>query len=163
MLTLAAIFTALAYHKSPDLAREGFQTAWGLFLFILPNLVVGLTLGGMIQVLMPRELLASWAGEDSGFTGLAIATVAGALTPGGPFVQFPLVASLWKAGTGVGPVTAYISAWSLLGFQRILVYEAPILGWRFALTRISVSLVLPILAGYATSFAFKRISSLIQF
>ena len=156
MFVLAAVLTALAWHRGPTFAREGFGAAWGLFWFILPNLVVGLILGGMIQVLLPRELVAHWAGEGSGFRGLAIATVAGALTPGGPFVQFPVVASLWKAGTGIGPITAYVSAWSLLGFQRILVYEGPILGWRFVLTRVTVALAMPIVAGYATAWLFRR-------
>jgi uncharacterized membrane protein YraQ (UPF0718 family) len=156
MFVLAAILTVVAWQRGPDLAREGFGAAWGLFWFILPNLVVGLILGGMIQVLLPRELVAHWAGEGSGLRGLAIATVAGAITPGGPFVQFPVVASLWKAGTGIGPITAYVSAWSLLGFQRILVYEGPILGWRFVLARVAVALTMPIVAGYATAWLFRR-------
>ena len=158
LFSLALAATAAAYYKSPALAREGFQSAWGLLLYIFPNLIVGLILGGMIQVLLPRALVAAWAGEDSGLTGLVIATVAGAITPGGPFVQFPVVASLWKAGTGVGPITAYITAWSLLGFQRILVYEGPILGWRYALIRVSVALIVPIMAGYGTGWLFRKIS-----
>ena len=158
MFSLALAATALAYYKSPALAREGFQSAWNLLLYIFPNLIVGLILGGMIQVLLPRDLVAAWAGENSGLTGLTIATVAGAITPGGPFVQFPVVASLWKAGTGVGPITAYISAWSVLGIQRILVYEGPILGWRYAMTRVAVSLTVPILAGYGTGWLYKKIS-----
>ncbi|MBI3992992.1 MAG: permease [Candidatus Lambdaproteobacteria bacterium] len=156
MFVLAAAMTVLAWYRGPSVAREGFSAAWGLFWFIMPNLVVGLILGGMIQVLLPRELVAHWAGEESGLRGLAIATVAGAITPGGPFVQFPVVASLWKAGTGIGPITAYVSAWSLLGFQRILVYEGPILGWRFVLTRIAVALMMPIVAGYATAWLFRK-------
>ncbi len=156
LLALCLLFTGLAWMKGQGALREGYASAWQLFWFILPSLVVGFILGGLIQVLLPRDLVAAWAGEDSGLRGLLIATVAGAITPGGPFVQFPVVASLWKAGTGVGPITAYVTAWSLLGFQRILVYEAPILGWRFVLMRTSVALLLPMLAGGITGWLYRR-------
>lgn len=156
LLALCLLFTGLAWMKGQGTVREGYASAWQLFWFILPSLVVGFILGGLIQVLLPRDLVAAWAGEDSGLRGLLIATVAGAVTPGGPFVQFPVVASLWKAGTGVGPITAYVTAWSLLGFQRILVYEAPILGWRFVLTRTTVALLLPMLAGGLTGWLYRR-------
>lgn len=157
LMALAVVFTALAYAKSPELVREGIASAWGIFWYIIPNLIAGLILGGMVQVLLPKDLVVAWSGEGSGFKGLALATILGAITPGGPFVQFPVVASLWKAGTAVGPVTAYITAWALLGFQRILVWEAPILGWHFALTRVSVGLVVPILMGGAMGWLYRRL------
>jgi len=72
----------------------------------------------------------------------------GALTPGGPFVPFPLVASLWKAGTGIGPLVSYLTAWSLLGFHRILIYEGPIMGWRFVAVRLASAILAPIGVGY---------------
>ncbi len=149
MGSLALLATALAYYKSPSLAWEGARSAWRMGVAILPALAVGVLLGGMVQVLLPRDLVAAYAGEDSGLTGLIIATIAGSITPGGPFVTFPVVASLWKAGTGVGPLVAYMTAWSLLGFHRILIYEIPILGGRFVTIRLLTVVTLPLLAGYA--------------
>ncbi|MCH8887935.1 MAG: permease [SAR324 cluster bacterium] len=156
MGALALLATVAAYYKSPSLAGEGFRFAWRMSLAILPALAIGMVLGGMVQVLLPRELLAAYAGEDSGLTGLIIATLAGAVTPGGPFVAFPLVASLWKAGTGVGPLIAYLSAWSLLGLHRILIYELPILGPRFVLVRVITIGLVPILAGFIAGWLYKR-------
>ncbi len=156
MGALALLATAAAYYKSPSLAGEGFRTAWRMSLAILPALAIGMVLGGMVQVLLPRELVAAYAGEDSGLTGLIIAAVAGAITPGGPFVAFPLVASLWKAGTAVGPLIAYLSAWSLLGLHRMLIYEIPILGPRFVMVRVLTVGVVPILAGFIAGWIYKR-------
>lgn len=157
LLALAATITA--YMKSPALAWEGASTAARLFVMVLPNLLVGFLLAGMVQVLLPRDLVVAYAGEDSGWAGLTIATIAGSFTPGGPFVQFPLVASLWKAGTGIGPISAYLTAWALLGFQRILVWEAPLMGWRYAMVRVAVSLPAPFLIGWAASWIFRRFFS----
>ncbi len=155
MIALAVLATTAAWHKSPTLAWQGATAATRMFLNVAPALLVGFLLGGMVQVLLPRDLVAAYAGEDSGLTGLLVATVAGAITPGGPFVAFPLVASLWKAGTGVGPITAYLTAWALLGFHRILIYEGPILGWRFAAVRIVSVLAVPLLVGTVAAWLFR--------
>ena len=42
--------------------------------------------------------------------------------------HFPVIASLYKVGVGVGPLVAYLSAWSLFGLQRIIMWEIPFLG-----------------------------------
>jgi len=157
ILALAALATGYALYKDPNLAWQGAKGAGLLFWEVLPNLVAGFLLAGMVQVLLPRDLVAAYAGEDSGWTGLSIATLAGAMTPGGPFVQFPLVASLWKAGTGVGPITAYITAWSLMGFQRVLVWEAPFMGWRYVTARLLGSAAIPFITGIITTWIFRRL------
>jgi uncharacterized membrane protein YraQ (UPF0718 family) len=160
-LVLLAILLAVAgyaYSKSPMLAWEGLSGGTRLFFEILPNIIIGFLLGGLVQVLLPQHLVAHYAGEDSGLRGLLIATGVGAITPGGPFVQFPLVASLWRAGTGVGPITAYVVSWALLGFQRIMVYEGPILGWHYVWARVAASVVVPTAVGYATSIIYRYLN-----
>jgi hypothetical protein len=44
-------------------------------------------------------------------------------------------------------VIAYLSAWSLLALHRLVAWEVPILGARFALVRYAICVALPILAG----------------
>jgi hypothetical protein len=44
-------------------------------------------------------------------------------------------------------MAAYISAWSLIGWNRIVVYELPLLGVQFTFARVVVSFTLPILVG----------------
>jgi hypothetical protein len=61
----------------------------------------------------------------------------------------PLAAILLRSGAAVGPVTAFVTGWALLAVHRLIAWELPILGWRFALLRWGVSLVLPVLAGLA--------------
>ena len=77
----------------------------------------------MISKVLPRELMTRWLGDESGFRGLVIAAIAGSLTPGGPFVQFPIVAALLKSGAGIAPLMTYISAWSLLGINRLFIFQ----------------------------------------
>lgn len=81
--------------------------------------------------------------------GILLAAGAGALTPSGPFVAMPLAAVLARGGAGPGPLVAYVTGWALLALHRLLAWEMPMLGVRFALLRWSVSLALPVLAGLA--------------
>jgi len=124
---------------------------------ILPTMVLAFVLAGMISVMLPRELMSLWLGEGSGLRGLPVGTLAGIMTPGGPFVQFPIIATLLKAGAGVVPIVTYISSWSLMGINRFLVYEVPLLGWRLAVSRIAASLLFPILIGLITRFIWGRL------
>jgi uncharacterized membrane protein YraQ (UPF0718 family) len=122
--------------------------AWRLFLVILPSLGAGVLLAGFLQGLLPRDAVTRRMGAESGLAGLALATLAGIATPGGPMASFPMVLVLAAAGADRGTLIAYITAWSLLGFQRTLVWELPILGADFALLRAAACLPLPVLAGW---------------
>ncbi|WP_045216968.1 permease, partial [Desulfonatronovibrio magnus] len=115
---------------------------------ILPVLVVAFILAGMMEKIIPREFLAQILGWDSGFKGLLIGTFAGAIMPGGPFILFPMMAVLMSAGAGIGPLVAYLSSWALIGLHRVMIFEAPIMGWKFTLCRLGASLVFPVIIGY---------------
>ncbi|MBR0658266.1 MULTISPECIES: hypothetical protein [Neoroseomonas] len=122
--------------------------AWELFLFIAPSLLAGMLLAAALRQLMSPGALARWMGAESGWFGLAVATLAGMLTPGGPMAAFPLVLVLAGAGADRGALVAYITSWTLNGFQRVLVYEAPLLGPGFAILRVVITLPMPLLAGW---------------
>jgi len=156
-LLLVFALTTFAYLKDPALVPEGLKAGGKLFQEILPTMVLAFIAAGLVSVLLPRELMSRWLGEQSGLRGLMIATLAGALTPGGPFVQFPIVAALFKAGAGVAPLMAYITGWSVLGVNRLLVYEVPMLGWRLSLARMAASLVFPMIIGLLTRFLWTRL------
>jgi len=76
-----------------------------------------------------------------------LATAAGTITPGGPFTSFPIVHALWVAGADAGALIAYLTAWALIGLNRLIVWELPVMGAEFALVRTLVCLPLPIVAG----------------
>ena len=142
------ITAAIAYARGGmEAPLQGARIGLGLLLEVAPQLLLGFLLAGMVTVILPSEALGRFVGEESGLSGVAIGTVAGMATPGGPFLQFPLVASLVTGGAGAGPVAAYLTAWSLISWQRILVWELPILGAPFTIARFVVSVLLPIGVG----------------
>jgi uncharacterized membrane protein YraQ (UPF0718 family) len=145
-LVVAMSLVALA-QGGPARALDGYRTGAELALSVLPQVTLGFLLAGLITVVVPADLIGRWIGEGSGFGGVVIATVAGLLTPGGPFLQFPLVAALGRGGAGIGPLAAYLTAWSLLGLNRTIVWEIPLLGGTFTIARWAISIALPLIVG----------------
>ena len=146
LLLFAALATAFAVHNG--VARQGFAESGKLILQMGPVLLVAFVLAGMVSVLISPETIGDWMGREAGFRALLVGTLAGALTPAGPFVAFPLLAVLLKGGASVGAVAAYLTAWALLGVHRVAALEIPILGWRFVLVRYLASLAAPVVIGF---------------
>jgi len=121
---------------------------------ILPMLIFAFIMAGMVQVLIPHEVMSKWLGAESGLRGIFIGTVAGGLTPGGPYTCLPIIAGLLRAGAGVGTMVAFITGWSLWAIVR-LPMEAGILGWRFAGVRLACTFFFPPIAGLLARMLFK--------
>jgi uncharacterized membrane protein YraQ (UPF0718 family) len=118
-----------------------------LFVDILPKVLAACLIAAFVAVLMPREAVVRWVGAESGLLGLIVATLAGAVCPGGPITIFPSAAAFTAIGADVGATVAFITSWTLLGYARALVWELPLLGSDFVLWRIVVALPLPLVAG----------------
>jgi len=143
---LAVIMGGVCYSRGKDVFSLGVNSALSLFVDIAPRLSAAFLMAGFVEVLVPKDLITKWLGEKSGIKGILIATVAGVATPGGPMISFPLIAALYKLGADVGPLVGYLTSWELMGIQRVIVWEIPFMGIRFALLRFAVSLLLPIIA-----------------
>lgn len=146
MGVLAAIFLFVGYYKGQGQHISGMKSALNMTVEILPLLVFAFIVAGMVQVLLPRELLSKWVGAESGVRGILIGSVAGGLAPGGPYVSLPIVAGLLRSGASVGTMVAFLTGWSLWAVSR-LPMEVGILGWRFTLIRIASTFFFPPIAG----------------
>ena len=143
---LAVIFLFIGYSKGQGQHIAGMRSALNMTVQILPLLIFAFIVAGMVQVLVPQELLSKWVSVESGMRGILIGTVAGALAPGGPYVSLPVAAGLLHAGAGVGTMVAFLTGWSLWAVSR-LPMEVGILGWRFTFIRIASTFFFPPIAG----------------
>jgi uncharacterized membrane protein YraQ (UPF0718 family) len=146
MGALALIFFLIAYYKGEGQHIIGMRSALRMTVQILPLLIFAFIVAGMVQVLVPQEILSEWVGAESGMRGIFIGTVTGALAPGGPYVSLPVAAGLLQAGAGVGTMVAFLTGWSLWAVSR-LPMEVGIMGWRFTLIRIASTFFFPPIAG----------------
>jgi uncharacterized membrane protein YraQ (UPF0718 family) len=144
---LALVLAVSALRRSTAESRTAFTAAAERFIEIMPRIALALVTAGFLSVLVPAEPVARYIGPDSGFPGIVVASVVGGFVPGGPILSFPLVVVLYKAGAGLPQLIAFLTAWSVFAFHRVLIYELTIMGWRFSAVRLLSSLVLPPLAG----------------
>ena len=151
---VAALGLALAV-RSYSMFADSLRFAAREFLMLLPRIAIGMIGSGFIAEILPRHLMPAWFGPGAGAWGLVIATVAGALTPGGPVVGFAIAAAALKSGAGAPQVIAYTIAWALFALPRVLIYEIPSMPPRVVWLRVLVSLPLPFLAAWAAMLVGK--------
>jgi len=153
MGVLAIILVALGYYKGQGQHISGLKSAMNMTVGILPLLISAFIVAGMIRVLLPQELISKWVGVESGMRGILLGTIAGGLTPGGPYVSLPIVAGLLRSGASAGTMVAYLTGWSLWAVSR-LPMEVGILGWKLTLIRIASTFFFPPIAGLIAQALF---------
>ena len=158
MVALAIVLFIVAYLRGGihvDGLQRGVRMLWTNLLLLVASFLVA----GLVQVLLPGEMIRRWLGADAGFKGVLLGCVAGALSPGSPYAVFPIVGSLYRAGAALGPVVGFVSAWSLWSLSR-LPTEAALIGPRVTLVRYLATMLVPPLAGL---FAQHVLARIIQF
>ncbi len=105
---LAVILLLVGYFKGKGQHIAGLKQSLDMTVEILPMLALSFIVAGMAQVLIPRDIMAKWVGPESGFKGIMMGSLAGAISPGGPYVNFPIVAGFLKAGAGVATMVAFM-------------------------------------------------------
>ena len=157
-IAMGIVFVALvvvAIWRGGGSLPKGLTFGGKTFLSTLPLLVFAFGIAGLVQILVPREFIVKWLGAGAGFKGILIGTVAGGFTPGGPYVSFPIVASLYKSGASVGTVVAFVTAWSVWAVARFPM-EMGLVGPKLAIARFLSTLIVPPLAGLFAQAAFGR-------
>jgi hypothetical protein len=135
-----------AFRRSKPMFRKAVRDGAVDFVTVIPRIAIGVIGSGYIAAVVPSGLITSWLGPETGWLGILAATVAGALTPGGAVIGFSIGAVALKSGAGFPHIIAYVVAWALFAFQRVLIWEIPFMPARFVWFRAAVSLPFPFLA-----------------
>jgi uncharacterized membrane protein YraQ (UPF0718 family) len=155
MIVLAVILTIVAYSRGGVHLiglKLGAKTIWDNLLLLLASFAVA----GLARVLIPKEVISQWLGAQAGFKGILLGCVAGGLVPGSPYSVFPIIASFYKAGAGIGTIVGFITAWSLWSVSR-LPLEVGIIGPQVTLARYLSTLIFPPVAGLIAHLFFTKI------
>lgn len=156
MYVLAAIVVlagaAVYYFKGAAVFWESVRGDFYLLFVFTPKMYMAFIVAALVTALVSREVIARWLGDQAGMKGVTLATGIGAVTPGGPMISFPLVAALSKAGSSRASMIAYLTSWEVLGFQRIMIWELPLLGLEYTALRIVGSLPLPFAAAFLSMY-----------
>ncbi len=146
LAVVVVVLAGLALNRGDGTLTRGVTTAGSQFLQFIPILAIAFLLMGLVDALLPPDMVERWLTDASGWKGLGIAWLAGVLTPGGSIIGMPLAAGLAKAGVGAGVLVTYLTSLAVLSMLRVPL-EIGFYGWRLMLLRVLASLVLPIGAG----------------
>lgn len=149
LFVLIAAAAALACYLvvGPEAFAEGWARDRQMLADLLPRVAAAQVVAGLAWILLPRDRVSAFLRRNQGRRGLVIAAAAGAITPGGPASAFPFLAILAGAGADRGILVAFITSWALLGLQRIIMWDIPLMGMDFSVLRFVISAPLPIIAG----------------
>ncbi|EEG79057.1 permease [Dethiobacter alkaliphilus] len=159
ILILAALALALfiaALRRKDGSHTEGLASGAKLFYSYLPLLLLAFLAAGLLQVALPPELISGWLGAEAGWRGILIGSFSGMLVAAGPYVSFPIFASIMQGGAGIGTVVALVTSWSLLTFSK-LPFELAVLGPKFTVVRITIVILMPPIAGFLAHIFFAGI------
>ncbi len=143
------------WQGGPKLALSGLTQGGSALLSVVPLLMAAFLTAGLIQALVTRELVAHWLGAESGWRGIALACLGGALIPGGPYVYYPIAGALLQTGASLGVLVAFVTAKNLWSMTR-LPLEFALLGTRLTVIRLGVTLILPPLLGFLAEVIFGQ-------
>jgi len=146
---VGAVLAVIAYRRPRGTYSRALRLAFGQLVQTFPRVILALIAAGFIAEIVPGRLIAGWLDADSGFAGVAVASLIGAVIPGGPSLAIPMAAVLFKAGAGTPQMVALVTAWSVFAIHRILGNEVPLVGWRFTLVRLVSAGWAPLLCGLA--------------
>lgn len=143
ILFSAFIIFSLAFHydKGIQVGKNFLAFAWEMIILLPPAFI----LIGLFEVWVKRETIEKNFGHASGFKKYIWSILLAATTVGGTFVAFPVAHSLYQKGAKYSSIFAYVSAASLVMIPMTIM-EASILGLKFTVIRLGVSLPLVIIS-----------------
>ncbi|MEZ8216535.1 hypothetical protein B0813_000072 [Candidatus Fervidibacteria bacterium JGI MDM2 SSWTFF-3-K9] len=119
--------------KTREEIRHWLQETWFFVRIILPLLLVGVFIVGVIGELLPKEVIQQWLGSNS-LRSSFLATLIGAISYFATMTEAPFVHKLMQLGMGKGPALAllltgpglslpnWIAISRVFGFRKAAVY-----------------------------------------
>jgi uncharacterized membrane protein YraQ (UPF0718 family) len=144
-----------------ELVFGGLLNSGQTLLSVTPLLIAAFVVAGLVQVMISQEMIDRWLGSGSGWRGIMLACLGGALIPGGPYVYYPIAGALLQSGAGLGVLVSFITAKNLWSVTR-LPYEFAIFGTQLTLIRLILTLIVPPLLGLVSEALFGNVVTKIR-
>lgn len=109
------LLLVISFVKDKKKTRMSLKKAWKAFENILPEFLVVILFVGVLLAALNTQVISKIIGAGSGWLGVALAAVAGAITLIPGFVAFPTAAMLLEGGAGYMQIGAFVSALMMVG------------------------------------------------
>ncbi len=130
----AAILLTLSFVKDREKSMKALLKAWKAFENILPQFLVVILVVSLLLSLLDHDMILRIIGAESGWFGIILASLVGAVTLIPGFVAFPTAALLLQGGAGYMQIAAFVSSLMMVGVVTLPV-EIRYFGKRLSLMR----------------------------
>ncbi|QZY53876.1 permease [Crassaminicella profunda] len=134
MYMITVILLGVSFVKDKNKTRKALKKAWKSFQNILPEFLGVIMVVGILLAILDPKWISSLLGKESGWIGVFLSAIVGAITLIPGFVAFPTAAMLLKKGVGYMQIGAFISALMMVGIITIPV-EIKYFGKRLTILR----------------------------
>ena len=131
---VTALLLLLSFLRDRDKTKKALMKAWKAFENILPQFLVVILLVSLLLSLLDHDTILKIIGAESGWLGVVLAAIVGAITLIPGFVAFPTAALLLNGGAGYMQIGAFISTLMMVGIVTLPV-EFKYFGKRLAIYR----------------------------
>jgi uncharacterized membrane protein YraQ (UPF0718 family) len=115
MYIIAITLLIISYNKDKKKTKKALKKAWKSFNNILPQFLGVILFMGILLSILDAEFISKIIGANSGWIGVIISAIIGAVTLIPGFVAFPTSAMLLDSGAGYMQIGAFISALMMVG------------------------------------------------
>ncbi len=151
---IAAVLLAVSYWKDRRKTRQALIKAWKAFDKILPQILVVFLVVGLMMAILNPSLITRIIGTESGWLGVFVAAVVGAITLIPGFIAFPTAAMLLQEGAGTMQIAAFISALMMVGIVTMPV-EIQYFGRRLTFYRNAIGFFYSFIVAYLIGWVVK--------
>jgi uncharacterized membrane protein YraQ (UPF0718 family) len=116
LYALALSCLLISFIRDRKKTKKSLMVAKKAFLNIFPELSAILIVIGVVLAVLSPQLITRIIGGQSGFAGMLITSLVGAITLIPGFIAFPLAKSLFDSGAGVSQIVVFISTLMMVGF-----------------------------------------------
>lgn len=134
LYVLAGLGIIVSLIKDKKKTLAALQKALKALEGILPQFLIVLFFVSVVLAVLDTATISRFLGTGSGFAGIFIASIVGAITLIPGFVAFPAAAALLNSGAGATQIAAFVSSLMMVGIVT-LPMEIQYFGKRAAILR----------------------------
>ncbi len=140
---IALLGIVFSFYRNKQKSIKALKIALKGTVNMAPAIGIILILVGLLMGFFKPELISKLLGNQSGFIGIALASIAGAILMIPSLIAFPLTASLVKSGASISVAAAFITTLTMIGFVTLPI-EIKEMGKRLTLLRNGISFIIAV-------------------
>lgn len=115
LYAVTVLLVVLSFIRDRKKTKKSLMKAWKAFENILPQFLGIIVLVGILMAVLNPEVISNIIGSSSGWFGVLLASLVGAVTLIPGFIAFPTAALLLQNGAGYMQIGAFVSSLMMVG------------------------------------------------